>query len=256
VIAGYDDMDSTSLNLELSQDYKDIKDIKIGIPKEYFAEGLDPEVRKVIDAAIGKFKELGATIKEISLPNTKYALSCYYIIMPVEVASNLARYDGIKYGHSSAEAKDLVDTYIKSRSEAFGAEAKRRIILGAFASSSGYIDQYYNKAQKVRSLVKHDFDKAFESVDFILGPVAPTTAFKLGEKSKDPLSMYLSDIYTIAVNLSGLPAVSIPAGFAQNLPVGLQLLAPQLADFKLLNIAKMYEGVRGDLPRAPIQKIN
>src|SRR3972149_4471197 len=159
-------------------------------------------------------KKMGAEVKEISLPNSKYALACYYIIMPVEVSSNLARYDGIKYGFSAKDAQNLLDVYLESRSAGFGAEVKRRIMLGTYASSAGYVDQYYNKAQKVRALIKKDFDEAFKEVDFIVGPVSPTVAFKFGEKTVDPLSMYLSDIYTIAVNLAGLPAISVPAGFA------------------------------------------
>lgn len=269
IISGYDEKDSTSSSLSFqtggAPDLEsrtgssmssatrlkdDMKGIKIGLPKEYFAEGLDPEVKKMIDDALSRFTALGATIKEISLPNTKSALACYYIIMPVEVASNLGRYDGIKYGHSAKTAQNLLDVYLKSRSEGFGAEAKRRVILGTYTSSAGYIDQYYNQAQKVRALVKQDFDQAFKEVDFIMGPVAPTTAFKLGEKTTDPLAMYLGDIYTIAVNLAGLPAISIPAGLSDNLPVGLQIIGPQFSDLNILQLAKEFE--RNELPRAQI----
>ena len=255
VIAGYDEKDSTSLNpkSEIRNPKQiEISNIKIGIPKEYFAEGLDPKVKKIIEDSIETFKKLGAEIKEISLPDQKYALACYYIIMPVEVSSNLARYDGIKYGFSAKDAENLIDVYLKTRSEGFGKEAKRRIMLGAYTSSAGYIDQYYNKAQKVRVLIKKDFDEAFKEVDFILGPVAPTTAFKIGEKVDDPLTMYLSDIYTIAVNLAGLPAISMPAGLSNNLPVGLHIIGPQFSDNNLLNLSKIYEGARNELPRAPI----
>ncbi|MFA6492937.1 MAG: Asp-tRNA(Asn)/Glu-tRNA(Gln) amidotransferase subunit GatA [Patescibacteria group bacterium] len=255
VIRGHDVKDSTSLKEEIKKEKINLKDLKIGIPKEYFAEGLDPEVKKVIERAIEKFKEIGAQIKEVSLPNSKYALSCYYIIMPVEVASNLARYDGIKYGFSAQKqsskltAQNLLDIYLETRSNGFGKEVKRRVMLGTYTSSSGYIDQYYNKAQKVRALIKKDFDKVFEEVDFILGPVSPETAFKIGQKS-DPLTMYLSDIYTIAVNLAGLPAISIPCGKVNSLPVGLQIIGPQLSDFRVLGLAKIYEGVRDGLQGA------
>ncbi len=188
---------------------------------------------------------MGAEIKEINLANSKYALACYYILMPTEVASNLGRYDGIKYGFS-ADGENLLDVYMNSRSEGFGAEVKRRIILGTYTSSAGYIDQYYNQAQNIRALIKQDFDQAFSEVDFILGPVVPTPAFKIGEKSADPLSMYLSDIYTIAVNLAGLPAASVPAGKSNGLPVGLHIIGQRLSDYKLLNLAKILESQKGD----------
>ncbi len=241
LIKGYDEKDSTSLSFQTggAQDLES-RNLKIGIPREYFAEGLDSEVKKVIEAAIGKFKAMGAEIIDIELPNAKYALSCYYIIVPVEVASNMGRYDGIKYGFS-AEGDNLLEKYINSRSEGLGAEVKRRIILGTYTSSAGYIDQYYNQAQKVRALVKQDFEEAFSKVDLILGPVMPTTAFKIGEKSDDPLKMYLSDIYTISVNLAGLPAMSVPAGNIDGLPVGLHLIGPQLSDSKILKIAQEFE---------------
>lgn len=243
-IAGYDEKDSTSANQELRIKNQELSKIKIGVPKEYFQEGLDQEVKERITQGVEVFKKMGLEIVDISLPNTKYALSCYYIIMPVEVASNLSRYDGIKYG-LSAQAENLADNYLKSRSLGFGAEAKRRIILGTYTSSAGYIDQYYNQAQKVRTLIKKDFDEAFKKVDFIVGPVSPTPAFKIGEKNSDPLKMYLSDIYTIAVNLAGLPAISIPVGEIDppdgGLPVGLQIIGPQLSDLEILHIAKQFE---------------
>ena len=257
IISGYDEKDSTSVKEELSIKNQELSKIRIGIPKEYFGEGLDAGVKKVIDQAIETLKKQGAEIKEITLPHTKYALACYYIIMFTEVASNLARYDGIKYGYSEArnpksEIRNLIDIYLKSRAEGFGTEAKRRIMLGAFTSSAGYIDQYYNKAQKTRSLIKNDFDAVFKEVDFILGPVTPTPAFNIGEKTTDPLEMYLSDIYTIAVNLAGLPAISVPAGLSHNLPVGLQIIGRQSSDLDVLQLAKTFEGVRDELPGTPL----
>lgn len=247
IICGHDEMDSTSLSIDQISNINDqlsikfqMSNIRIGVPKEYFAEGLDKSVKEKIQAAISEFKKMGAKIKEISLETSAHALSCYYIIMPTEVASNMGRYDGIKYGYS-AEADNLLDKYINSRSEGLGAEVKRRIILGTYTSSAGYIDQYYAKAQKVRALIKQDFEKAFSEVDFIMGPVAPTTAFKIGEKSSDPLAMYLSDIYTIAVNLAGLPAISLPVGDVDGLPVGLQIIGSQMADFKILKLAQEFE---------------
>ena len=244
VIRGYDEHDSTSLDQELNNLELRIDKLKIGVPKEYFTEGLSAEVRKVIEESIEKFRKMGAEIIDISLPHAKYALSCYYIIVPTEVASNLSRYDGIKYGFS-AKAENLLDKYLNTRSEAFGPEPKRRIILGTYTSSAGYIDQYYNQAQKARALIKQDFDKAFEKVDFILGPVMPTLPFKIGEKSDDPLAMYLSDIYTIAVNLAGIPAISIPAGKVEHLPVGVQIIGPQMSDNKILELAKIFEADHG-----------
>jgi len=242
IIAGYDEKDSTSVNQK--SEIRNQKNIRIGVPKEYFAEGLDPEVKKIIEQAIESYKKLGAEIKEISLPNQKYALSTYYILMPVEVASNLARFDGIKYGYR-AGAENLIDTYFNTRAEGFGEEAKRRIMLGTYASSAGYVDQYYNKAQKVRALIKKDFDEAFKEIDFIMGPVSPTTAFKIGEKTDDPLTMYLSDIYTISVNLAGLPAISIPAGKIDKLPVGLHIIGPQFSDNNIIELARQQDGIQG-----------
>lgn len=254
IIAGYDPMDSTSISndkLKMSNQTQGSK-LKLGVPKEYFGQGLDGGVKKVIEESIEKLKKAGHEIVEISLPNAQYALEAYYIIMFVEVSSNLARYDGIKYGHTAKEAKNLLEVYLKSRAEGFGAEAKRRIILGNYASSAGYIDQYYAKAQKVRSLIKKDFDEAFKKVDLILGPVSPTTAFKVGEKTDDPLTMYLSDIYTISINLCGVPAMSVPAGLsdlpAGGLPVGLQIIGPAFSENKIFALGKDFENVRGPLP--------
>lgn len=260
IIAGYDPMDSTSVKSEIRNaclakggaKFETNSKFKLGIPREYFGEGLDAGVKKIIEDSIEKLKKEGNEIIEISLPNAEYALEVYYIIMFVEVSSNLARYDGIKYGHSTKEAKDLIEVYFKSRAEAFGDEAKRRIILGNYASSAGYIDQYYAKAQKVRTLVKKDFDDAFKKVDLILGPVSPTTAFKIGEKTDDPLTMYLSDIYTISINLAGVPAMSVPAGLSDGLPVGLQIIGPAFSENNIFTLGKLYERSRGALPRPSV----
>lgn len=263
IIKGYDEKDSTSVNVKdqrsnVKQNPNNkIENLKIGIPKEYFSEGLDEDVKKVIEENIAKLKKEGVEFVDVSLPNAKYALSCYYIIMPVEVASNLARFDGIKYGYSAANNEkvisiNLLEGYINSRSEGFGEEVKRRIMLGTYASAAGYIDQFYAKAQKVRALVKKDFDDALEKCDFILGPVSPTTAFKLGEKTDDPLTMYLSDIYTIAINLAGVPAMSVPAGLSNDLPVGLQLIGKQFSDLEMLKLAQLIEKVRGDIKSASL----
>ncbi|OHB16996.1 MAG: aspartyl/glutamyl-tRNA amidotransferase subunit A [Parcubacteria group bacterium RIFCSPLOWO2_01_FULL_40_65] len=244
IIAGSDKFDSTAVPKE-APDYtsgidKSIKGLKIGIPKEYFSEGLDGKVNNVIQKAISKLQNLGAEIIDISLPHSEYALASYYIIMPCEVSSNLARYDGIKYGFS-AKAKNLIDTYLKSREGGFGEEARRRIMLGTYALSAGYYNAYYKKAQQVRALIKKDFDEAFKKVDVIAGPTAPTVAFKLGEKVKDPLTMYLSDVYTVAINLAGVPALSVPCGFVNNLPVGLQLIGKHFDEAVILRTAHNYE---------------
>lgn len=218
IVAGQDQLDSTTASKEVL-DYTDgidrhIKGLKIGVPKEYFGEGLDDGIENVIQKAISKLQNLGAEIIDISLPHSEYALAAYYIIMPCEVSANLARYDGIKYGFSKADkVKNLLDTYLESRGEGFGEEARRRIMLGTYALSAGYYDAYYLKAQKVRALIKKDFSEAFKKVDVIVGPTAPTVAFKLGEKTQDPLTMYLSDVYTVAINLAGVPAMSVPCGF-------------------------------------------
>lgn len=254
IISGYDPMDSTSIRQkEKGKIQKDDKaKFKIGIVKEYMGEGMDSGVKKVIFDSIEKIKSLGHEIVEVSMPNAEYALPVYYNIMAVEVASNLARYDGIKYGYSTSQAKNLLEVYEKSRAEGFGDESKRRIMLGTYASSAGYIDQYYSKAQKVRSLIKKDFNEAFEKVDLILTPVSPTTAFKIGEKTDDPLQMYLSDIYTISINLAGVPAMSVPAGLSNNLPVGLQIIGPALSENNIFALGKEFERARGELPSASI----
>lgn len=245
VIAGQDKNDSTTPP-EKVPDYtkslkKGVKGLKIGIPKEAFAEGLDKDVKKIIDNAINEFTNLGVRIVEVSLPNLDYGLACYYIIMLSEVSSNLGRYDGIRFGHQSKKAQDLMEIYTKSRAEGFGPEAKRRIMIGTYTLSTGYYDAYYKKAMQVRTLIKQDFTNVLNKVDLILMPTAPTTAFKLGEKSDDPMAMYLADIYTITANLAGVPAISIPCGFINDLPVGLQLIGQQFAEEKILQAAYAYE---------------
>ncbi len=244
-MAGFDLKDSTSVD-EAVPDYSatlndSIEGLKIGLPKEYFADGLDADVAKVIEEAVAQYEKMGATVKEISLPNTHLSVPVYYIVAPAECSSNLSRLDGVRYGYRAENPKDLEDLYKRSRGEAFGTEVKRRIMVGAYALSAGYYDAYYIKAQQLRRLISQDFTKAFEEVDVIMGPVYPEVAFKAGEKSKDPVSMYLSDIYTLAVNLAGLPAMSVPAGFAQNKPVGLQLIGNYFKEGKLLNIAHQYQ---------------
>ncbi|MCX5782760.1 MAG: Asp-tRNA(Asn)/Glu-tRNA(Gln) amidotransferase subunit GatA [Elusimicrobia bacterium] len=244
-ISGYDKRDSTSANIDVpdyvSEIKKDINGIKIGLPKEYFIKGMDKEVEKAVRDAVKVFENLGAKISEISLPYTKYAVSVYYLIATSEASANLARYDGIKYGFK-AEGTNLIDEYEKTRGAGFGAEVKRRIMLGTYALSSGYYDAYYGKAQKVRTLIKKDFDEAFKKVDIILTPTAPTPAFKIGEKAFDPLQMYLSDIFTISCNLAGLPGISIPCGFsASGLPIGLQILGKAFKEEDILRSAYQYE---------------
>ncbi len=246
-IAGHDPMDSTSADLPVP-DYsralrkKDLKKLSVGVPVEFFAEGLDPEVEQAVRAAIEELKNLGATVKEVHLPRTDAAVAVYYVIATAEASSNLARYDGVKFGLRAKETKDLLDLYMKTRQEGFGPEVKRRIMLGTYALSSGYYDAYYGKAQAVRTLVCQDFRDAFHNVDLIVTPVTPTAAFKLGEKSEDPLQMYLSDIYTISVNLAGLPAISVPCGFTKaGLPIGLQLIGRAFEEETLLRAAHAYE---------------
>ncbi|HLZ32450.1 MAG TPA: Asp-tRNA(Asn)/Glu-tRNA(Gln) amidotransferase subunit GatA [Nitrospira sp.] len=246
-IAGHDPMDSTSADLPVP-DYmkalkkKDLKKLKVGVPVEFFAEGLDPEVEQAVRAAIDELKSLGGDIKEIRLPRTDAAVAVYYVIATAEASSNLARYDGVKFGLRAKETKDLLDLYMKTRQEGFGPEVKRRIMLGTYALSSGYYDAYYGKAQAVRTLICQDFQAAFQEVDLIATPVTPTPAFKLGEKSEDPLQMYLSDIYTISVNLAGLPAISLPCGFSRaGLPIGLQLIGRAFQEETMLRAAHAYE---------------
>lgn len=254
-MAGFDEKDSTSVN-EPVPDFtanlnKSIKGLRIGLPKEYFSAGLNADVAKTIEAAIKEYEKMGAIIQEISIPNTGLSVPAYYVIAPAECSSNLARYDGVRYGYRCENPKDLEDLYKRSRSEGFGSEVKRRIMIGTYALSSGYYDAYYLKAQKARRLIRDDFVEAFKKVDVIISPTAPTTAFKIGEKADDPISMYLSDIYTIAVNLAGLPGMSIPAGFVNNLPVGMQLIGNLFGEANLLNAAHQYQLVTDWHKRTP-----
>ena len=244
VMAGFDEKDSTSAE-QAVPDYTanlndSIKGLTIGLPKEFFSEGLDDSVATQVMNAVKEFETMGATVKEISLPNSAYAIPTYYIVAPCECSSNLSRLDGVRYGYRCDKPKNLEDLYLRSRSEAFGAEVKRRIMIGAYALSAGYYDAYYLKAQKTRHLISEDFKKAFAEVDVIMGPVSPTTAFDLGSV-KDPVSMYLADIYTLSANLAGLPGMSIPAGFSDKLPVGLQLIGNYWSESKLLNIAHQFQ---------------
>ncbi|MGH1538430.1 MAG: Asp-tRNA(Asn)/Glu-tRNA(Gln) amidotransferase subunit GatA [Gammaproteobacteria bacterium] len=244
-MAGFDQKDSTSLDQAVPEYTQalnhSIKAKVIGIPEEYFSEGLSAEVKSVIEDAIKWYEQQGCEIKSISLPNTNLAIPAYYVIAPAECSSNLSRLDGVRYGYRCEEPKDLRDLYDRSRSEAFGDEVKRRIMVGTYALSAGYYDAYYLKAQQIRRLISEDFKKAFESVDVILGPTTPEPAFKIGEKTNDPVTMYLSDIYTISINLAGLPAMSVPCGFANGLPVGMQLIGNYFQEDKLLNFAHQYQ---------------
>jgi aspartyl-tRNA(Asn)/glutamyl-tRNA(Gln) amidotransferase subunit A len=245
-ISGYDPCDSTSVNVKVP-DYKEslvkgVKGVRIGIPDEYFLEGMDPDVESSVKEAIGLFKEWGAEVKRISLPHTEYAVAIYYIIATAEASSNLARYDGVKYGFRSKGYRDLMEMYNQSRAKGFGREVKRRIILGTYVLSAGYYDAYYRKASQVRTLMRKDFEEAFQQVDVIVAPTAPTPAFRIGEKTENPLQMYLSDIHTIPVNLAGIPAISIPCGFSHgNLPIGLQIMGRHFDEGMLLRVAYTFE---------------
>lgn len=246
-ISGFDVRDSTSANVPVP-DYNEtlnepLAGLRIGIPKEFFADGLDADVAKVINEAVEQFKRLGATVKEVSLPNSHLSVAAYYVIAPAEASANLSRFDGVRFGHSCDAPTNLQDLYERSRWEGFGDEVKRRIVIGTYALSSGYYDAYYLKAQKIRRLIKNDFVAAFNDVDVLMGPVTPTTAFKIGEKSDDPIAMYLGDIYTLPISLAGVPAVSIPVGFSDNLPVGLQIIGDYFNEAKLLNVAHQYQQV-------------
>ncbi|MBD3670653.1 MAG: Asp-tRNA(Asn)/Glu-tRNA(Gln) amidotransferase subunit GatA, partial [Gammaproteobacteria bacterium] len=254
-MAGFDERDSTCVDREVP-DYtadlnRDLKGLKIGLPKEYFGEGMDPEVGKAVEAAIDEYKKLGAEVVEISLPNSGLSVPTYYVVAPAECSSNLSRFDGVRFGYRCDDPKDLEDLYKRSRGEAFGDEVKRRILVGTYALSAGYYDAYYLKAQKLRRLISEDFKQAFEQVDVIMGPTSPSVAFKLGERSDDPVTMYLSDIYTIATNLAGLPGMSIPAGFAHELPVGLQIIGNYFDEGRLLNVAHQYQQVTDWHSRSP-----
>jgi len=250
IISGRDSLDSTSVESKIPNSKFQFSNLRVGIPKEYFGKGIDPEVKKIVLSAIEKYKEAGASIKEVSIPySTDHALATYYIIMPSEVSANLARYDGIKYGYSittnnKQQATSLMDVYLKSRAEGFGKEARRRIMLGTYALSAGYYEAYYLKAQKVRTLIKKNFKKIFEKVDVLMTPATPTPAFKLGEKLTDPLSMYLSDIYMAGVSLSGLPAISIPCGFINNLPIGLQIIGKPFQEHQILKLAEFFNEIK------------
>ena len=246
VIAGHDEMDTTSANIDVPKYTealtKDISGLKIAVPKEYLAEGVAPEVRESILEALKVYESLGATWEEVSLPHSKYAVSAYYLLSSSEASANLARFDGVRYGVRSENADNLIDVFKKSRSEGFGPEVKKRIMLGTFALSSGYYDAYYKKAQKVRTLIKQDFDKIFEDFDVIVGPTSPTTAYKVGELIDDPLTMYANDILTIPVNLAGVPGISLPCGFSENgLPIGLQIIGKYFDESTVYRAAHAFE---------------
>jgi aspartyl-tRNA(Asn)/glutamyl-tRNA(Gln) amidotransferase subunit A len=255
VIAGFDERDSTSAPQPVA-DYaatlnNSLEGLKIGLPKEYFSAGLDSQVAAAIETALAEYRRLGAEVTEISLPNANLAIPAYYVIAPAECSSNLARFDGVRYGYRCENPNDLLDLYTRSRGEGFGAEVKRRIMVGTYVLSAGYYDAYYLKAQRIRNLIKDDFVAAFKQVDVIMGPTSPTVAFDLGEKVNDPVTMYLSDIYTIAVNLAGLPGMSIPVGFVDGRPVGLQLIGNYFDEARLLNIAHRYQQVSDWHTRSP-----
>jgi len=254
-MAGFDTRDSTSVDRPVD-DYvarlnAPLQGLRIGLPKEYFGEGLDTGVGDAVAAAIEEFKKLGATVVDITLPNTHLSVPAYYVVAPAECSSNLSRFDGVRFGHRADNPQDLQDLYTRSRGEGFGDEVKRRILVGTYALSAGYYDAYYLKAQQARHLIRDDFLRAFEQVDVIMGPTAPSVAFKLGEKADDPVSMYLSDIYTIAVNLAGLPAISVPAGFCNGLPVGLQVIGNYFDEARLLNVGHQYQQVSDWHTRSP-----
>lgn len=256
VMAGHDPRDSTSLERPV-EDYnrdleKPLQGLRVGLPKEFFAAGLTPDVQRAVEAAVAEYKKLGATVVDISLPNMELSVPVYYVLAPAEASSNLSRFDGVRYGHRAAEYTDLTDMYKRSRAEGFGAEVKRRILIGTYVLSHGYYDAYYIHAQKLRRLIARDFVEAFKQCDVIMGPTSPTTAFKLGEKSADPVQMYLSDIYTIAVNLAGLPGMSIPCGFdGGGLPVGLQIIGNYFDEARMLNVAHQYQLATDWHQRAP-----
>lgn len=256
VIAGHDPRDATCADQPVPA-YRNLLDapigqLTIGVPREFFGEGLDPHVETAVREALNTYKALGATLKEVSLPHSRYALAAYYLVATAEASSNLARYDGVHFGHRSDRHDDLISLYSRSRGEGFGKEVKRRIMLGTYALSSGYRDAYYLKALKVRRLIRADFDAAFQECDVIAGPTSPTTAFPLGERVSDPLAMYLADIYTISANLAGLAGISVPCGFSpEGLPIGLQLLSAPLSEERLLRIARLYESVTDWHTRRP-----
>ncbi|MGD8998875.1 MAG: Asp-tRNA(Asn)/Glu-tRNA(Gln) amidotransferase subunit GatA [Granulosicoccaceae bacterium] len=245
VMAGFDQRDSTSVDREVPDYTATLNDsldgLKIGLPKEYFGEGLDSRMAAVIDTAIKQYEALGASVQEVSLPNASLSVPTYYVVAPAECSSNLSRFDGVRFGYRCENPQDLEDLYKRSRGEGFGAEVKRRIMIGTYALSAGYYDAYYLKAQQLRRLISDDFRQAFESVDVLMGPTSPSAAFNLGERSDDPVTMYLSDIYTIAVNLAGLPGMSVPAGFIDGRPAGLQIIGNYFDEARLLNVAHRYQ---------------
>jgi aspartyl-tRNA(Asn)/glutamyl-tRNA(Gln) amidotransferase subunit A len=255
-MAGFDERDSTSLQRD-KDDYardldKPLNGLRIGLPREFFSEGMGSDVAQAVEAAIAEYKRLGATVVEIGLPNSKLSVPVYYVLAPAEASSNLSRFDGVRYGYRAPEYSDLTDMYEKSRAQGFGAEVKRRIMIGTYVLSHGYYDAYYLQAQKIRRLIAQDFSEAFKQCDVIMGPTAPSTAFNLGEKSDDPVQMYLSDIYTIAVNLAGLPGMSIPCGFGENnMPVGLQIIGNYFEEARMLNVAHQYQLATDWHSRAP-----
>lgn len=254
-MAGFDAKDSTCVD-EPVPDYSaslgaSLQGLRIGLPKEYFGAGLDPRIADLVHASVKELEKLGAVVKEISLPNMQHAIPAYYVIAPAEASSNLSRFDGVRFGHRCADPKDLTDLYERSRGEGFGVEVQRRIMVGAYALSAGYYDAYYLQAQKIRRLIKNDFMAAFHDVDVILGPTTPNPAWKLGSKVSDPVAAYLEDVYTITANLAGLPGLSMPAGFVDGLPVGVQLLAPYFQEGRLLNVAHQYQQVTDWHTRAP-----
>ena len=246
-MAGFDERDSTSLDRPVENYARNLETslagLKIGLPKEFFGEGCDPEVMKCVEEAIAEYRRLGAETVEISLPNMKLAVPAYYVIAPAEASSNLSRFDGVRYGYRAPEYADLNDMYNKTRAQGFGEEVKRRILIGTYVLSHGYYDAYYLQAQRIRRLIANDFVEAFKQCDVIMGPTSPTTAFRIGEKAADPVQMYLSDIYTIAVNLAGLPGMAVPSGFVGGLPVGLQLIGNYFSEARLLNVAHRYQQV-------------
>lgn len=244
-MAGFDPKDSTSIDQPVP-DYRadlnnSLQGLRIGLPKEYFTDSLDSDVQQVIQNAIGEYEKLGATVKEVSLPRSELAIPAYYVIAPAEASSNLSRFDGVRFGHRCEDPQDLLDLYKRSRAEGFGREVKRRILAGTYALSEGYYDAYYLKAQRLRRMIKNDFMAALAEVDVIMGPTSPTPAFNIGEKSGDPMSMYLGDIYTISANLAGIPGISIPCGFANNRPVGLQIMGNYFEESRLLNAAHQFQ---------------
>jgi aspartyl-tRNA(Asn)/glutamyl-tRNA(Gln) amidotransferase subunit A len=256
VMAGFDERDSTSVKRDRENYARDLDKplagLRIGLPKEFLAEGLAQDVASCVNEAIAEYKKLGATVVDISLPNSRLAVPVYYVLAPAEASSNLSRYDGVRYGYRAPEYSDLTEMYEKTRAQGFGAEVKRRIMIGTYVLSHGYYDAYYLQAQKIRHLIAQDFADAFKLCDVIMGPTSPSTAFKLGEKGDDPVQMYLSDIYTIAVNLAGLPGMSIPAGFGANgLPVGLQIIGDYFAEARMLNVAHQYQLVTDLHDRVP-----